>query len=219
MSSYAHESSTRTRKRAKLSGDDSSEPSISDESALVATSIGEYSTDASDHESDTESELSESSEEPSSEESSEDDNDGQDTEMELEDQEQDGVVNLRANRGKKPVMKLGQEELGPDIRGFLKDFLPQLKAANEELEAQRRAGTLKTVEAAGDEDREQYIEMDLGLGVLEAKDPNADDSTESDTETDTGDGEKEKDILGKLMGRNKVAEPVKIEEVHNTQGS
>ncbi|KAJ4362279.1 hypothetical protein N0V83_010372 [Neocucurbitaria cava] len=218
MPSYAHESSARSRKRAKLSGDDSSEPSISDESALVATSVGEYSTDASDHDSDTESELSESSEEPSSEESSEDEDDGEDTEMELEQQGQDGVVNLRANRGKKPVMKLGQEDLGPDIRGFLKDFLPQLKAANEELEAQRQAGTLKSLEAAGG-DEEQYIEMDLGLGVLEAKDPNADDDTDSDSDSDMEDGEKEKDILGKLLGRDKAAEPAKIEEVHNTKGS
>ena len=159
MSSYAHESTANPRKRVRFSGDDSSEPSISDESALVATSVGEYSTDASEHESDTESELSESSEEPSSDELSEDEDDEEHTEMELDDQEQDGVINLRANRGKKPVMKLDKEELGPDIRDFLKDFLPQLKAANEELEAQKKAGTLKSIDTAGEEDEEQYIEM------------------------------------------------------------
>ncbi|KAF1846881.1 uncharacterized protein K460DRAFT_278184 [Cucurbitaria berberidis CBS 394.84] len=217
MSSSAHEPSTHSRKRVRVSGDDSSEPSVSDESALVATSVGEYSTEASDHESDTESELSESSEEPSSEESSDDENDNDDVDTEMEDQTQDGVVNLRANRGKKPVMKLDKEEMGPDIRDFLKEFLPQLKAANEELEAQKKAGTLKSLEATEDENEEQYIEMDLGLGVLEAKDPNAADST--DSESDTEDGEKEKDILGKLMGREKAMESLKIQEVHNTQGS
>jgi hypothetical protein len=36
-------------------------------------------------------------------------------------------------------MKLDKDELGPDIRSFLKDFLPQLKDANDELESQPRS--------------------------------------------------------------------------------
>ena len=101
---------------------------------------------------------------PSSDETSsdeEEDDDGEDTEMELEEpKSQDGIVNLRANRGKKPIMKLGDEDLGPDIRGFLKDFLPQLKAANEELEAQKKAGTLKSLDSVeAHEEGEPYIEM------------------------------------------------------------
>jgi hypothetical protein len=129
-------------------------------------------TDAADQNTDSESELSESSEEPSDLSSSDDDDEDEDgegndaTQMELDGQEkQDEVVNLRANRGQKPAFKLSEDEVGPDIRAFLKDFLPQLKAANEELEAQRKAGTLKKREidaVDADEDKE-YIEMVCGV--------------------------------------------------------
>jgi hypothetical protein len=161
MSSHANKPPAHRRKRVRFSGDDSSEPSISDESALVPTSVADETTDASNYNSDSESDLSESSEEPSDESSSEEDeSDEADSEMEIEEFEgQDGVVNLLANRGKKPNMKLDKEELGPDIRTFLKDFLPQLKAANEELEAQKEAGTLQTMDDGGKEEGAPYIEM------------------------------------------------------------
>ncbi|KAF2126656.1 hypothetical protein P153DRAFT_297935 [Dothidotthia symphoricarpi CBS 119687] len=166
------------------------------------------------------SELSSSSEEPSDE-SSDDDSD-----EELEDAvDQDGVVNVRANRGKKPVMKLNKNEMGPDIRVFLKEFLPQLKAANDELAAQKKAGTLKSIDAMDgveggqgaaevDEDKD-YIEMDLGLGVLEVKD---DRDGDNDDEMDIGEGGKERDVLGKLMGREKTGKPAVVQEM-DTQRS
>jgi hypothetical protein len=138
---------------------------MSSDSALASTNAADDSTtNASDFgTSDSDSELSESSEEPSSDDgdSEEEEDDGEDTEMELEEPtSQDGVVNLRANRGTKPIMKFGDEDLGPDIRDFLKDFLPQLKAANEELEAQKKAGTLKSLDTVeGHEEGEAYIEM------------------------------------------------------------
>ncbi|CAI6340878.1 unnamed protein product [Periconia digitata] len=112
--------------------------------------------------SDASSELSSSSEEPS------DDSDDEDEFANSADNE-DPIVNLRANQGQKPIMKLDPEEMGDDIRSFLKDFLPKLKAANEELEAQKAAGTLKTAEilddgdqtagSDGDDEGEQYIEL------------------------------------------------------------
>lgn len=139
---------------------------MSSESALASTTAADdTATNPTDYAtSDTDSTLSESSEEPSSDESSseddDDDDDGEDTEMELDEPKgADGVVNLRANRGKKPIMKLSKEEMGPDIRDFLKDFLPRLKAANEELEAQKRAGTLKSMDAEDQDEGEPYIEM------------------------------------------------------------
>ncbi|KAH7083984.1 hypothetical protein FB567DRAFT_561890 [Paraphoma chrysanthemicola] len=202
------------RKRVRFDTDNSSEPSISDESALASTNAADDSTVASDYDSNSDSELSESSEEPSSESSSEDEEDDAASDMDLEEQRgEDGVVNVRV--GKKPTMKLDRDELGPDIGAFLKEFLPQLKAANDELEAQRKAGTLdsKMIDAGEEEDAEQYIEMDLGLGVLEEKDPNADDDSSSDSD-DTLDGnEKEKDVLGKLMGRTNSRKPVVVQEV------
>ncbi|KAF1944032.1 hypothetical protein EJ02DRAFT_114980 [Clathrospora elynae] len=217
MSPYIHESSTHPRKRVRFSASasPSSSPSISTSSAFAPTSVADSSTTATDYSSGSESELSESSDEPSSDESSSDEEDDDDVDTEMEDQsaEEDGVVNLRANRGKKPVMKLGDEDLGPDIRGFLKDFLPQLKAANEELEVQRKAGTLRGLEDADEEEGAPYIEMDLGLGVLEAKDPNAD--SDLDSASDTESGGTERDVLGKLMGREKTMDAACIEVVDN----
>jgi hypothetical protein len=162
MSPYIHESVPHRRKRVRFSPNSSSEPSVSD---LASTTAASSTTNASDYYSSSSSELSESSEEPSDDSSSEDE--GEDTEMEEQAEEgQDGVVNLRANRGKKPVMKLrDDEDLGPDIRGFLKDFLPKLKESNEELERQREAGTLRGLdEGAEEEEGGPYIEMVCTLG-------------------------------------------------------
>ncbi|RMZ71199.1 Cysteine ase [Pyrenophora seminiperda CCB06] len=219
MSPYLHDAVAHRSKRVRFSNEPSS-PSASSESALASTNAADdTTTNPSDlGTSDSDSELSESSEEPSSDESSseeEDDDDDEDTEME-ESEGQNGVVNLRANRGKKPVMKLGDEDLGPDIRDFLKHFLPQLKAANDELEAQKKAGTLQSLDAGPESEGEPYIEMNLGLGVLEEKDPNA--SSDSDSASDTEDGSEEKDVLGKLMGREKKKKqhPAAIEVVQET---
>jgi hypothetical protein len=164
-----HEAVAHRSKRVRFSNEpESSPPSISSDSALASTNAADDSTtNTSDlGTSDSDSDLSESSEEPSSDESSseeeeEEEDDGDDTEMELEEpQSQDGVVNLRANRGQKPIMKLGHDDLGPDIRDFLKDFLPQLKAANQELEAQKKAGTLRSLDSdEGHDEGEPYIEM------------------------------------------------------------
>jgi hypothetical protein len=169
MSPYIHEAVPHRRKRVRFSPNSSSEPSVSDLASTTATSS---TTNASEYDSDGDSsEPSESSENPSSSEDSssedEEDEEGEDTEME-DQASPDGVVNLRANRGKKPVMKLREDEdLGPDIRGFLKDFLPKLKKANEELERQREAGTLKSLDAGGEEEGEPYIEMVSRAGLVE----------------------------------------------------
>ena len=56
--------------------------------------------------------------------------------------------------------------------------------------------------------------QDLGLGVLEEKDPNADTASSSGSEDEDVDGEgqlKPKDILSKLMGRDSRAEKVDIQ--------
>jgi hypothetical protein len=163
MSLQPHNQPAHRRKRVRFSGYDSSEPSISDDPALIVSSVAEHSTDASNYDSDSDSDLSESSEEPSSESSSENDSDS-DSDVEMDPEGTDGVVNLRANRGRKPIMTIDKDDLGPDIRTFLKDFLPQLKAANEELEAQRAAGTLGNMKIEADEvdeaeDSAPYIEM------------------------------------------------------------
>jgi hypothetical protein len=162
----AYDRAAHRAKRVKVHHNSSPEPStISEDSALIPTSVpDEEYTDDSEFDSDISSELSESSDEPSDDSSDEEDSEAKNATT----PGTEAVVNLRANRGKKPVMRLHKGEVGEDIRPFLKDFLPKLKAANEELEAQRRAGTLERVEmeekadvAMEDEDdgEEQYIEL------------------------------------------------------------
>lgn len=158
-------------KRLKISSDasDSTHSVVLDKSDPIRTGKTKSAADDIESGSDDESWVSESSEEPSDESSV----DSSDAEVEEDEQREDGtqadahsdagdVVNLRANRGKRPDFKLPGEEELEDIRPFLKDFLPKLKAANKELEAQKAAGTLETSEIVGDgeEDGEdQYIEM------------------------------------------------------------
>ncbi|KAF2438580.1 hypothetical protein P171DRAFT_163843 [Karstenula rhodostoma CBS 690.94] len=215
-------------KRLKISPDTSGSASstVPNESGPVPTNEPEGATEKSEADSDEESWVSESSEEPSDE-SSEDSSEAEDDEQEDEMDEDvqlgaEDVVNLRANRGKRPDFKLPGDEKLEDIRPFLKDFLPKLKAANEELEAQKATGTLQTSEIIGEEEadvEEQYIELNLGLGVLEERDDDADAA--ADNESGGGDAEQrdqEKDVLGKLMGREKPTEPVGIQEVTDTPG-
>ncbi|KAF2797376.1 hypothetical protein K505DRAFT_347320 [Melanomma pulvis-pyrius CBS 109.77] len=215
------------RKRVRLTPtpteSSTSDPSFSDESALVPTSVPAESTDASDVVSDS-SEMEESSEDPSSDSESGEDSD---EELQSEMEDEDGIVNLPAVRARKPNMKLPKDELGPDLRPFLANFLPQLKAANEALEKEREAGTLKTkvIDSEDAVDGEgEYIEMDLGLGVLEEQDPDAKDvSSSSDSEDeDSLDGEgqlKPKDILSKLMGRKSRKDAVDIQELGDVQAT
>ena len=165
MTSPAAPQLAHRRKRTKTSPDNSSKPSLSSTSEFTvkASSAAAEPTDVSDlNPGDESSEMSESSEEPSDLSSSEDE---ESTEMDTKAPREPEVVNLRANRGQKPTYKLDEDEFGPDIRTFLKDFLPQLKAANEELEAERRQGTLKKreIDAVDGNEDEQYIEMVCNL--------------------------------------------------------
>ncbi|MCJ1375725.1 hypothetical protein MMC20_006962 [Loxospora ochrophaea] len=107
------------------------------------------------------------------------------------------------------------------LRSRLSSFLPSLRAANKELEIERERGTLgeRDIENVGEEGRGGYIEMDLGLGVLEDKgtetSEESDDESESENEVLEGDEQKiirEKNVLGRLMGVQRREKP-KIELV------
>lgn len=78
----------------------------------------------------------------------------------------------------------------------LSSFLPQLKAANDALPEDRRDVDIEAVT-----ENEPYIEMDLGLGVLEHKDGSADAeahrSEAEAAEEDSGGG----GAIDKLMNR------------------
>lgn len=99
----------------------------------------------------------------------------------------------------------------------LPGFLAEMDAANRELEAEKKAGTIaeRRVEIDDEEEGEkdgQYIEMNLGLGVLEEKTSDSETSSEGESSDD-------EDVMDKLMGAEKDTKDeaekkkVSIEEV------
>nr|OQO25602.1 hypothetical protein B0A51_09150 [Rachicladosporium sp. CCFEE 5018] len=137
----------------------------------------------------------EDSEASSSSSSSEDDSDDIDSLASDSDAE---VTTLPAT--KKP--RIGGAGLGGagDLASRLGAFLPQMKKANEEL---REGESLEDVQ-----DGERYIEMNLGLGVLEET---KEGEESSGSEEEDGEDEDE-EVLGKLMGRREE-KAVGVEEV------
>lgn len=59
------------------------------------------------------------------------------------------------------------------LRERIKDFMPKMEKSKAEMERKRQAGTLKTLSVEEVEGDERVIEMNLGLGVLEEKQPPA----------------------------------------------
>jgi len=211
-----------------LEPSDSSTPnscSVSEDSALFSTEHSGNETANSDFDSTSSSAVSESSDDTSSGSDSENESmnceDGSEDES-MSEAEMEIVTLPLPKKAKKPTIKavevVGQEV---DLGARLKRFLPQLAAANQELETYRAAGMLKerNLEVVDEEAGKEYIEMDLGLGVLEETSSNSRDSGSRghyDDSTDTTASEtEEKDILGKLMGRTKRKDGIGIQEVED----
>jgi hypothetical protein len=57
------------------------------------------------------------------------------------------------------------------LRERVLDFLPKMERSKAEMEKKRKSGTLKSLNAEDVDDADKVIEMDLGLGVLEEKEP------------------------------------------------
>ncbi|KAF1345738.1 hypothetical protein BDV97DRAFT_358963 [Delphinella strobiligena] len=116
------------------------------------------------------------------------------------------------NGTSRPPMPSGA---GGDLKSRLAAFLPQLAQSNQELEELKARGELKSFEDV--EEGKEYIEMDLGLGVLEEKKPGVEeDKDDEDEEMDQDEEEKrkkEEDVLGKLMGFKKGRQNTGISEV------
>ncbi|RAH65706.1 uncharacterized protein BO66DRAFT_395250 [Aspergillus aculeatinus CBS 121060] len=109
----------------------------------------------------------------------------------------------------------------PDLLSRLSAFLPQMKTANEQLERDIAAGRAKDIrlddamdeDEDGDEDEEEedgkrYIEMNLGLGVLEEKRPDDEISTAAppgNEETVLASRPKDSGVLDTLMGNTNAA--------------
>lgn len=97
----------------------------------------------------------------------------------------------------KPAIRPGPEwqrygQTGPRLKSRLNALLPRMRKANEELEVERREGRLgeRDIEKLGQGAAAGYVEMELGLGVLEEKKgkgktnrgAEADDAGENDVE-------------------------------------
>jgi hypothetical protein len=89
------------------------------------------------------------------------------------------------------------------VQARLGSFLPDLKAANDALPSDA-----SSIQIEAPEDATEYIEMDLGLGVLEEQH----DETSSDESVQAAD---EDDILGKLLRSGGSAGKPSIVEMTN----
>lgn len=87
-----------------------------------------------------------------------------------------------------------------------------MHAANQRLEVERAEGKLadRDIENVRD-DEGGYIEMDLGLGVLEekGKEPLAIEAKAEGGDVESSQG-KERDVLGRLMGRRREKPAIQI---------
>jgi len=207
---------------AATAAETNSDSSYVSAAAAIFSDGDASSQDTEDTDPGSESELSISSEDPSSESSS--DGEGEANSDSDHASVVDGgeeITNVRV--GSKPTMK--REDTAASLIQRLQHFIPEMKAANQELEKERAAGTLerRNIEKVEDEEG-QHIEMNLGLGVLEEKDPdqesdddNQSDGTFSDSENNGTVGrDQEEDVLSKLMGHKKSRrKPIHIEEVSN----
>lgn len=105
---------------------------------------------------------------------------------------------------RKPKFDFASLKSNSLLMNKLPGFLAEMDAANRELEAEKEAGTIaeRRLEISDDdgegegEKAGQYIEMNLGLGVLEEKTSDSDTSSEGESSDD-------EDVMDKLMGAEK----------------
>ncbi|KAL0636871.1 hypothetical protein Q9L58_004092 [Maublancomyces gigas] len=119
------------------------------------------------------------------------------------------VISTSPTRIKKP--KIAAVSPSADLLSRLNAFLPEISAANRELESEIAAGTIgaRNIENVDGSKDEAYIEMNLGLGVLKElkpRQPGDPESSESESEGEEGEESEEGeegDILAKLLNGNK----------------
>jgi hypothetical protein len=124
----------------------------------------------------------------------------------------ENTTTLRFNN-ERPNFSIGQLTDSP-IASILPDFLARMEAANKELEVERAAGTLnnRRIEIdenlSGSEDG-QFIEMNLGLGVLEERNGTASESSDNDSSNNDA-GE---DVMQKLLGNKRKRDTEKGDQL------
>lgn len=200
------------------------EEGASDESSDVSSSSGSSDSDSESMDDEDDDDLNGDEDEGGSEAEDDGDKEGKDDYEDL----------TSLGRKPKPVFDMPIDKLRAYSEHF-KGFLEQMEESNKELQRALEAGELEgnRIEDV-DEGDDGYIEMDLGLGVLEDK--NGEDDALGDEEDDASgdeedsdeeeqgspaDGEieegvvtrpKEKNVLRRLMGQ-KRGQKVGIEEV------
>ncbi|PWY73142.1 hypothetical protein BO94DRAFT_475428 [Aspergillus sclerotioniger CBS 115572] len=125
-----------------------------------------------------------------------------------------------------PKPRIHRIEKNPDLLSRLSAFLPQMKTANEHLEQEIAAGRAKDVRLDDMDDDEEghYIEMNLGLGVLEEKQPDEESNNAAEDESEGKRNEhvlperpkaaKDSNVLDTLMGNaESSSEKPTIEEI------
>ncbi|KAJ5752969.1 hypothetical protein N7520_009886 [Penicillium odoratum] len=119
----------------------------------------------------------------------------------------------------RPKPKIHKMQGNSELLARLSSFLPKMKSANEDLEKEIAAGRGKDIILDEVDDDKDYIEMNLGLGVLEEKRDGDSSGDEADDEDMGGmeSGTKKSgvdDILEKLMGGKDLdADKPSIEEL------
>ena len=150
----------KTDRAAQAATESNSDSSyVSAAAAVFSDSEGASDTDHTDVESATDGSIS--SEEPSSISSdSEDESDDESSDMRRDTTPvgESGERRINVRAGTKPSIR--REETGGSLLQRLQNFLPEMKASNEELEREREEGTLgrRNIECA-DEDDGPHIEM------------------------------------------------------------
>lgn len=177
----SHPPSTLEDKSAQQTAASSNQKSHRDHSNMKAGAVEEVASRDESDDSD-----SSSSEESDSEISSDDESSDEDDEIDEAALLQALARDIQAN-GVSGDEDDGQESL-PDLQTRLRDFLPKLKAANDDLEKLRQNGGLndRILDNAEEKDG-RYVEMDLGLGVLEEKKDIAYQSSSEESTSDSGD--------------------------------
>ncbi|KAL4934684.1 NOPCHAP1/New4 family protein [Aspergillus undulatus] len=119
----------------------------------------------------------------------------------------EGIPSLPALR-KPNIRRLNPE---PSLLSKLSAFLPQMKSANEDLQREIEAGRGRELRLDNEVDEDEdggegkggrYIEMNLGLGVLEEKRPGEEGSRASETQGQSPIGDT--NLMDQLMGKEKT---------------
>lgn len=118
--------------------------------------------------------------------------------------------------------KLTPPSSSVSLAAKLNAFLPRMAAANAELESVKERGLLQERNIEQVDEGERYIEMDLGLGVLEEKQDGASSGSENDgDESEAGSTRSKssirsgrKDTMAVLMGKKCAKRPdIQVVEV------